>query len=142
MPHDWQIGDLALCIDDSPPRMIDGLLEARREYVEALRCGRVYTVTHIACGITLPDCVGIGDIHQRAGGCADRFIKVTPPEADEFDHEVISLLAAIPSLVPQTSRGRGPNDPAPSIQQPRNDGPDGLRAVGSFSFHDLELPQP
>lgn len=34
-------------------------------------------------------------------------------------------------------RGREPNDPAPSIQQPRNDGPDGLRAVGSFSFHDL-----
>lgn len=86
MADDWQVGDLALCVDDGPPRMIGGLIEAKREYVEALRRGRIYTVTHIAFGKTV-DCIGLGDIHQKAGGVSSRFIKVMPSEADVEDIE-------------------------------------------------------
>lgn len=79
MAHQWKVGDLAVCVDDSPPRMIGGLIETKREYVERLRKGEIYRVTHIARGKTV-DCIGLGDINKRAGGECTRFRPILPAE--------------------------------------------------------------
>ena len=91
---DWQVGDLALCVDDGPPRDVcgDGGQETNPKYVANLRRGASYTVTQIvvcACG---QGHVGIGDKAQLAGGVSSRFVKITPPAADEFDRETIALM--------------------------------------------------
>lgn len=87
---DWQIGDLALCVDAGPLKYIDGLPEARREYVEALVAGRLYKVTHISKGRTC-DCIGLGDANYRAGGVSTRFRKIRPltdEEREDFSEDL------------------------------------------------------
>lgn len=79
MAHLWKVGDLAVCVDDSPVRYIDGLIETKREYVERLRKGEVYRVTHIARGKTV-DCIGLGDFNKLAGGESTRFRPILPAE--------------------------------------------------------------
>lgn len=93
---DWQVGDLALCVDDSPPKISpSGLVECRREYNNNLRAGSLYTITQIV--FAADGSMGIADMLRRAGGYHFRFVKVTPPESDEFDREVIDQLAGVPA---------------------------------------------
>lgn len=94
MADDWQVGDLALCVDDS-----------RRPVTSrdtGLRCGRVYTVTDVMVVPVVPPRTGLAlggvDMSAFRFGLAGamRFVKVTPPEADEFDRETIDLMNGAP----------------------------------------------
>ena len=82
---DWQPGDLALCWQKVP-------------YDDGLIVGAIYTVSGVFDG-------GFGlhlkELPLEYGTCwiSDRFRKVTPPEADEFDREVIALLTGKPEQV-------------------------------------------
>lgn len=78
---DWQAGDMALCVATIITR-----------YGEKVFCGRVYTVSAVTQGKTKKGLV-LKDApnHNALGWAAYRFIKVTPPEADEFDKETIDL---------------------------------------------------
>ena len=91
MSNDWQPGDLALCVDDSIGTCS----------VKCLEAGKVYTVDGLdfdpafadmglhLCGVDRP----WSDRWQQHIGWSElRFRKVTPPEADEFDREVIDLM--------------------------------------------------
>ena len=86
---DWQKGDLALCVKKTDPG-------------NPLRVGAVYTVERISAQ---------GNLHLRGvaeNGLGafkrDRFRKVTPPKADEFDREVIELMNGQPAEY----RGKSP----------------------------------
>lgn len=77
---DWQVGDLALCVKGGV----------------ATVPGRIYTVTVIASSS-----IGLllqfrelehRPTHSRDKSLAARFRKITPPAADEFDHETIALM--------------------------------------------------
>ena len=92
---DWKIGDLALCVDDGPVKIFGKFLEVDPIYVSNLKIGSFYTITDIAPSRD-GKFIAIGDWGKRAGGISTRFIKVTPPEADEFDREVIDLLIGEP----------------------------------------------
>lgn len=97
---DWQPGDMALCvkggriIDPSmhtPP--LDGFPTA----------GACYTVEHVGIDPTMtgsPLALWLAEAPRNATGervwSAIRFIKVTPPEADEFDREVIEIMTRKP----------------------------------------------
>jgi len=90
MSNDWQPGDLALCVN------AEGFVSV----------GGLYTVNEVFDGFTpwgddddglaltfvsIPD--PVHPIYGEADGYdAWRFIKVTLPEADEFDREVIDLM--------------------------------------------------
>lgn len=96
MSNDWQPGDLALCVRRG---ILDHVCPAG---VIVPLVGGVYTVSRVwmhpeGCRCLDFDGVENGnpDPHSRIpfwGFDADRFVKVTPPEADEFDREVIDLL--------------------------------------------------
>lgn len=86
---DWQIGDLALCIANRlpPPKDMPS---------ELLRVGAIYTVRSVRWS-NGDRCIAIGLNEVRSRGplgdwhsCV--FRKVTPPEADAFDHETIELM--------------------------------------------------
>lgn len=91
---DWQVGDKALCVDTGiSPEGFDA------PYLEL---GRIYTV--YATGVDPLGQFGLYldelDSDGFNGGClAWRFIKVTPPEADKFDREVIDLMTNQPAPV-------------------------------------------
>ena len=94
----WEVGDLALCIDDAPPRDIcgTGRLECDPSLIANLRCGALYTVTQVVvcvCGNHL----GIGDKSARAGGYDKRFIKVTPPADMALESEGADVPAQVPA---------------------------------------------
>jgi len=83
---DWQKGDLALCVDDSPSAW---------GHRAAIKKGGIYTVSEIVIwrgksGLELEG-VEISKLYY-AGFAPKRFRKVTPPKADEFDREVIDLM--------------------------------------------------
>lgn len=97
---DWQAGDLALCVKG-------GVLTPEYHhpgdaYPEA---GRVYQVNDVDFDpdtdvlwlevLGAPDNVENG-INFGPLWSAERFIKVTPPEADEFDRETIDLMNGTP----------------------------------------------
>lgn len=93
MSADWQVGDLAVCVDASPPRDIcgDGGKETNAEYIANLVEGRIYEVTQVAvcrCG----GHIGLGNHSARAGGAADRFRKIHPDEPEPCEAEFITLL--------------------------------------------------
>ena len=83
---DWQKGDLALCV--RAPRISTPSLT---------RVGGVYTVLREARdgqGAPVLDLDGIPFVGSNfKGHIAARFRKVTPPKADEFDREIIDLMA-------------------------------------------------
>jgi len=93
MADDWQPGDLALCVDDGPREFDDN---------PAIKRGCVYRVYQVGTdpfglfGLCLDEVESNG---YAGGYLADRFRKITPPEADEFDREVIKLMkpAKVPS---------------------------------------------
>lgn len=94
---EWRAGDDALCIDDRPPRFFP---EAHR--VERGKHYKVHSVRVTSRG-SVALYIGIGtsvtpEGYPR-GWDARRFVKVTPPEADEFDREVIKLLTSKPAQV-------------------------------------------
>lgn len=96
MGADWQIGDLALCVNGGSPRYIDEFdcWENSAEY--ELQQGRIYTVDRVDLEF------GITGLHFAGldwAWLASRFVKVTPPEADEFDRETIRLLTSAPETV-------------------------------------------
>jgi hypothetical protein len=95
---DWKVGDLALCIKQGQwQRITTGI-----RHNKGPRCGEVCTVTgvfvkdgYIALALAeWPRASGYG-----YGYIACRFRKVTPPEADEFDREVIDLMTKQPAEV-------------------------------------------
>lgn len=85
---DWQKGDLALCIDNKPDRLDPkaALLSVGRVYLVGA-VGRREDSQFALAFRELP-----GDTPNTGWGwTARRFIKVTPPAADEFDRETIEL---------------------------------------------------
>lgn len=91
---DWQVGDLALCIDAGPTKILDGHRECAPKWTAGLRLGAIYEVDQVVpsrskkhIGLRMKECVG---------GVSTRFIKVTPPAADEFDREVIEQMNGAP----------------------------------------------
>lgn len=96
MADDWQVGDLALCV-------CGGRLPINDAAIDYPRTGAVYTVNHVAfapfkSGENLA--LWFDDAPENLHGVrvwgAGRFIKVTPPAADEFDLETIELLNRAP----------------------------------------------
>lgn len=90
---EWQVGDLALCVKVGPwVRIASGLVVES----DPVRGGMVLTVRGVGInpfdGATALWFVGVGGDWPGDAYCASRFIKVTPPEADEFDRETIALL--------------------------------------------------
>lgn len=91
MSGGWQVGDLALCVNDRATHPIYGN--------GGLKRGRTYTVQAVpdfGPGLFLCE---ISD-GNAMGYNRRRFIKVTPPEADEFDREVIEHMLGKPVLEP------------------------------------------
>ena len=92
MADDWQVGDLALCVNAT-----DG---SQGWAGSLLREGAVYTVENasMVCfsgeHVLVLNEVKAPDYTE--GFNVTRFIKITPPEADEFDREVIELLRREP----------------------------------------------
>lgn len=90
---DWQPGDMALCVND-------GLGFATGQPVP-LKRGSTYIVSSVRphssgrIGLFL---VG-KEAHWPSGFDDSRFVKITPPEADAFDREVIELMTRKPAEV-------------------------------------------
>lgn len=88
---DWQVGDLALCVNDTPDPTPWGACECN------VRRGAVYTVSHIyrdrfGLGLNFVEEFAPANEDYLAGYCATRFRKIRPHEADEEDRETIRLL--------------------------------------------------
>jgi hypothetical protein len=87
---DWQVGDLALCVDAS---------QRGSEYPSRLVKGSIYTVTGIdtepglldtaPCGLLLAEVAPAG--HYDAFAC-DRFRKIRPDEHEACEPEFVRLL--------------------------------------------------
>lgn len=94
--EDWKVGDLALCIKQGQWQSVEtgSLLNY------GPRCGEVCTVVGVYMDrgylvLALAEWPGDGSY----GYIAVNFRKVTPPEADEFDREVIDLMTKQPAEV-------------------------------------------
>lgn len=71
---DWQVGDLALCVAGGV----------------SIKAGEVHAVITVwDTGLSLADKVSVA---WRGSYKKSRFVKVTPPAADEFDRETIALM--------------------------------------------------
>lgn len=86
---DWQVGDMALCVNASP---------CVHTGLAALRRGAIYTVEGVRiCETrgTWPTPLAL-DMHgitrTRNGWSAARFRKIRPHQEDEDDREVVALL--------------------------------------------------
>jgi len=88
----WEVGDLALCInnrlDRHDPRA--GLLSMGHVYLVAVVGVRD---TDGAFALGFRELPVEGNTKRAYAFTARRFVKVTPPAADEFDREVIDLMA-------------------------------------------------
>ena len=92
MSDDWKVGDLALCVDtsrircgprdvhlgsNSPPlgsvKVVTAVLGSEWRGTDGCGCAAIMIEGGRVCHVA-------------------RFIKVTPPAADEFDREVINLM--------------------------------------------------
>jgi len=85
---DWQVGDLALCVDDRPPYIYGGHKECSPKWTDPLRKGCVYTVVKIGLGKT--GRLGL-KVDPKAGGLASRFRKIKPLSAEEHRSAIIEL---------------------------------------------------
>lgn len=137
---DWAPGDLALCISDHDA---DGVLTPE------IAKGRTYTV------IDVDECLYEGDGDEdtiiglelaevdpmgREDDCFDarQFVKITPPDADEFDREVIDLMSREPVVLESASERSLTLDGFTRIereQDPRNDFAQRDRAGDEPLFH-------
>jgi hypothetical protein len=89
---DWQVGDLAVCVD-AEPQAGDFIRDSQ------LRVGSVYTVTRVllsggrgdrtAIGLSL---LGMRPAGGREGYCEDRFRKIRPDEHEACEPEFVTLL--------------------------------------------------
>lgn len=90
---DWQVGDLALCVKPSVlatnPAQPGACYQVSGVF---LWCGPNGEVV----GLLLNEIPNTGPGWR--GHAAQRFIKVTPEEADEFDRETIALLTGTPVI--------------------------------------------
>lgn len=92
---DWQAGDIALCVKGG--KITDPPYHAK-DYPAS---GKFYTVEYVGLirfsgGMRHPKkALWFKDSPKNLDGqrvwAAHRFVKVTPPEADEFDRETIEL---------------------------------------------------
>ena len=92
----WQKGDLALCVRGGFPRdTVAKILGQWRteEGEEALRSGAVYTVEEVSPYPTDEGWIGLKFREVSGSWISNRFRKINPPKADEFDREVIDLMA-------------------------------------------------
>ena len=83
---DWQIGDLALCVDDSVLRHL-----GRYWHGEGLRNGEVYTVSAVTSQLNLPHLM----FTKRTGpdgSLAGRFRKIIPDKHEPCEAEFVTLL--------------------------------------------------
>lgn len=92
MNENWQVGDLALCIEDGCSKIKKWLP----------RKGAIYTVSEVG---SFDDYIWLDlhedmDINEHFAWDARIFRKITPPEADEFDREVIAAMTGKPEQVP------------------------------------------
>ena len=100
MSAGWEVGDLALCT-------IGGPLNDRPRNSSFPASGRVYRVDGVApattawlsrisaVGLSLAD--GPQNVTRPDGAWSERrFVKITPPAADEFDRETIALMNGEP----------------------------------------------
>lgn len=154
MADDWQVGDLALCVRGGPPIWLPGvgLWENYAEY--DLQKGRIYTVDRVYTECGLP---GLHFEGLDWAWLANRFVKVTPPEADDFDRETIALYQSEPTPTefifdrePHSDRAGGiapfsrdPAGPAHPIHHSRSQGAEALCSVeagcGVTFEHDAEV---
>lgn len=102
MSENWQVGDMALCIHSGPwhARTHDDIITVRGPRAGAkLTVREVLTTWRGTAGLLFtdfPDPV----IPRTAGYAGKCFRKLAPPEADEFDREVIAALTGQPEQVP------------------------------------------
>ncbi|MGN6290415.1 MAG: hypothetical protein ACTHNA_14265 [Sphingopyxis terrae] len=100
MADDWKVGDLALCVSLGA----GGYDDPVDPVPPAIRVGSSYTVTGVFAGVHVNGDPGIGlklkeakpTLFGAAGFDANMFVKITPPEADEFDRETIDLMNGAP----------------------------------------------
>ncbi len=94
---DWQPGDLALCVRD-----FGGTSSKHGQCpVSMPDKGNVYHVTEVfihpynggKLALRFSD---LPDLGPGTGWNAKKFLKITPPEADSFDREIIDLMAGKP----------------------------------------------
>lgn len=91
--ENWKHGDAAMCIRDFSD-LGDG-----KQVDWGPKTGAIYSVSDVsvdALGVVFLDFDEDPDHDPEYGWWASRFIKVTPPEADEFDREVIEHLTGAP----------------------------------------------
>ena len=93
MSADWQVGDLAVCVDASPCRCIPGCGISL-----GLVNGHIYRVLAVLPAGNGADWdnldVGLGRIpmHRFYGACVDRFRKIRPDEHTQCEPEFVTLL--------------------------------------------------
>ena len=99
MSNDWRPGDLALCVNDEPPRVVNGHLETPDP--TPLRAGAVYTVLRVARDVRGYGYLGLAVHTTDSGWFADRFRKLDPHAPDEDDREIIALYTYAPLQTPE-----------------------------------------
>jgi hypothetical protein len=89
---DWQVGDLAVCVDAAPPRNNPRVPPAIK-----LERGKVYTVTGIRIckngpGLLVDDEPPHFGATIEVGWGVDRFRKIRPDEHEKCEPEFVTLL--------------------------------------------------
>ena len=91
---DWQVGDLAVCVDDSPCRCGAPCRHPQNHAIQMV-AGRTYTVNHwiVFQGKLYLTLAGVKIIsHWGVHGRADRFRKIRPDEHEACEEEFVTLL--------------------------------------------------
>lgn len=85
MSADWEVGDLALCVRGGDT--VYGIWTADMQVAPAP--GSIHLIDRVR---DFDGCLGLGSQDWVGFFEASRFVKVTPPAADEFDRETIELM--------------------------------------------------
>lgn len=88
----WQVGDLALCVRRGGNPGIPRVL-SKKPVIGGVYMLEGVVVVGGVTGLVLQDHYST---HSTSAWRADCFIRITPPEADEFDREVIEHLTGAP----------------------------------------------
>lgn len=92
---DWQAGDLALCVRGGPivakPRASKFPIAGQIYVVRSVHNGMNWQVSGVDLGIVLEGAPP-NSAARHGAWWHGRFVKVTPPAADEFDRETIALM--------------------------------------------------